>query len=36
MVYHSISISSIAEAISDRDEAWLEGHAVKDFYDLES
>lgn len=36
MVYHSISISSIAEAINDRDEAWLEGHAVKDFYDLES
>lgn len=36
MVYHTISIASIAEAISDRDAVWLEGHAVKDFYDLES
>jgi len=34
MVYHSVSLASIAEAICERDEVWLEGHDLKDYYDL--
>lgn len=34
MTYHSLSIAALVEAICDRDEVWLEGHDLKDYYDL--
>ena len=34
MVHHSVSLESIAEAICERDEVWLRGHDLKDYFDL--